>query len=175
MIVTAGKAGAGKSTLVNNFLELTSDAGCKACLGPNSVTTKVDYFDREIHDVKVRVIDMPGFYAADSGVITDKKKYILGELKGVTKKGVDVVFYCINLLHRLENVDYENLDTLHKEFGSDIWEHVIFVFTRTDTVMCEGDDPKILIEEYIEVLQKHLGKKKTIEEWRNMIRRFLSR
>ena len=59
-----------------------------------------------INGVPVRVIDMPGLHAADSGDRTDTSEDIIGDLKGVTGEGVDVVFYCINLLNRLEKVDF---------------------------------------------------------------------
>ena len=159
VIVTAGKAGVGKSTLINNFLELEGEAALKAKPGPKSVTRKVDYCDKEFKGVQVRVIDIPGLHAADSGDRTDTRDDILGDLKGVTEKGVDVVFYCINLLNRLENVDYENMGTLNTAFGSKIWEHVIFVFTRTDSVLHDGSNPEELVGEFIEELHKHLVNK----------------
>ena len=156
VIVTAGKAGVGKSTLINNFLELEGDDVFEARSGPNSVTRRVDFCDKEINGVKVRVVDMPGFHAVDSGVGTDKKEDILGDLKGLTVKGVDVVFYCINLLNRLEHVDNENIDTLITAFGPKILEHVIFVFTHTDVVLYNENSPEELVKEYIEALRKQL-------------------
>ena len=107
VIVTAGKAGVGKSTLINNFLQLEGDNAFEASLGPSSVTTSVDHCDKELSNgVQVRVIDMPGLHAADSGVRMDTSEDILGDLKALTGEGVDVVFYCINLLNLLENVDF---------------------------------------------------------------------
>ena len=166
VIVTAGKSGVGKSTLINNFLQLEGDAAFKARLGPKSVTGKVNYCDREVNGIQVRLIDMPGLHAADSGDKTDANEDILGDLKGVTtydtEKGVDVVFYCINLLSRLENVDFENMVTLTQAFGSKIWEHVIFVFTRTDSVLSDGGNLKDLVEDYIETLQNQLVERRGV-------------
>ena len=162
VIITAGKAGVGKSTLINNFLQLEGDARLEARLDPNSVTRTVAYCDKEINGIQVRVIDMPGLHAADSGDGTDTSEDILGDLKGVTGKGVDVVFYCFNLLNRLENLDFENLDKFTKVFGSTIWEHVIFVFTHMDFVVFTGSNPKEVVERHIEALSNYLVEKRKV-------------
>ena len=162
MIVTAGKAGVGKSTLINNFLQLEGDAAFEARLDPNSVTATVTHTDRVINGVQVRMIDVPGLHAADSDDMD-----IIGDLKGITSykdvaKGVDVIFYCINLLSRLDKIDYENMDTLTNIFGSEIWEHAIFVFTYTDVVLSNGSSLEELIGNYIEALQNHLVEKRKV-------------
>ena len=166
VIVTAGKAGVGKSTLINNFLQLEGEAAFEARSGPSSVTTSVDHRDKEINGIQIRVIDMPGLHAADSGDRTDTSEDILGDLNGVTtyntENGVDVVFYCINLLNRLENVDYENIDTLTKVFGSRIWEHVIFMFTHTDLALLNEIRLEELVERYTEALRNHLVEKRGV-------------
>ena len=158
VIVTAGKAGIGKSTLINNFLQLVGDAVFEARPGPNSVTRRVDFCDREINGIQVRVVDMPGFNAADTGVVTDTREDIILDLQAVTEEGegVDVVFYCISLMNRLENVDYENINTLITVFGSNILEHFIFVFTYTDHVLFDGSSPEESVEEYIRALRSEL-------------------
>ena len=163
VIVTAGKAGVGKSTLVNNFLQLEGDAAFKTSFDPASVTTAVDHCDKEINGVKVRVIDMPGLHAVDSGDRTDKITDILGDLKGVTEKGADVVFYCVSLLNRLENVDYQNMDTLTKAFGSKIWERIIFVFTFADVVVRNGGCLDQVVGRFIEELHQQLVVKRKVD------------
>ena len=162
VIVTAGKAGIGKSTLINNFLQLEGDAAFEARLDPHSVTTGVNHSDRVINGVQVRVIDMPGLHAADSGNRTDTSGDILGDLKALTGKGADVVFYCFNLLNRLENVDFENLDTLTQAFGSEIWNNVIFVFTYTDFAILNGSNPEELVGNFVEALKSHLVEKRKV-------------
>ena len=162
VIVTAGKAGVGKSTLINNFLELEGDAAFEARLDPHSVTTTVDHCDRVINGVQIRLIDMPGLHPVDLEHRVDKKENIIGDLKGLVDKGVDVVFYCFNLLNRLENVDLENLDTLTQVFGSEIWNRAIFVFTYTDVVMSNGSSPEELVGKYIEALRNHLVVKRKV-------------
>ena len=162
VIVTAGKSGVGKSTLINNFLQLEGEAAFEARSGPSSVTTSVQHCDREVNGIKVHVIDMPALHAADSGDRTNTSEDVLHDFKALAMEGVDVVFYCFYLLNRLENVDIENMDTLTKAFGPKIWENVIFVFTHTDMVLLNGSNLEELVEKYIEALRNHLVEKKKV-------------
>ena len=158
VIVTAGKSGSGKSTLINNFLQLKGDDVLEARMDPDPVTTKVKHCDKEINQkeingVKVRVIDMPGLHAPGT---SGKTKNILRDLKAATGEGADVVFYCIKLDDRIETVDYQNMDTLTKAFGPQIWKHVIIVFTRTDYVLFKKSNPEELIDQHIKKLKEYL-------------------
>ena len=165
VIVTVGKTGVGKSTLLNNFLQLEGDTAFKARKGPKPVTEKVAHSVKEINGVQVRVIDMPGLHAPDS----EHKFVDIGDLKGITTyddtaKGVDVVFYCVNLNDRLQNADYDCLDTLMKAFGLKIWEHVIFVFTHTDETVQDGSSTEELVGEFIKIIHEYL-----VAKWENHV------
>ena len=128
--VTAGKSGVGKSTLINTFLQLEGPEACQSRLQATSVTDSVAPHDRNINGVNVRVIDMPGLHADDHD--KEKARKTLAELNALTEGKADVVFYCVNILNRLDKIDWENIDTLTHTFGKGIWNHAVVVFTWTD-------------------------------------------
>lgn len=65
VFVTAGKAGVGKSTLINNFLGLKGEKAAKAKRSAGSVTTEVKCHKEEVHGITVRIVDTPGLESAD--------------------------------------------------------------------------------------------------------------
>lgn len=157
VMITSGKSGVGKSTLMNNFLRLEGNEVRITSLQPTSVTQNVDYYDKEINGVNVRVVDMPGLHAAEHD--KDECAGILGELKAVTKGSADVVFFCVNLVGRLDKVDRDNIDTLTRAFGTEIWKHVIFTFTWADIALYNGYSLEELVDKFIEEIHKYLVRK----------------
>lgn len=154
MIVTAGKAGAGKSTLINTFLNLHGSGTSKARLQPTSVTQKIESYDGVVNNVNIRVIDIPGLNAQQHK--QDEAAAILGELSAFTQGNADVVFYCMSLISKIQKVDWENINTLTKVFGSSIWNHVIFVFTWADIALINGSQIEGLVEEFVEAIRLEL-------------------
>lgn len=160
VIVTAGKSGVGKSTLINHFLQLEGDQAIKTRLQPGSVTKTVDYFDHEINGVQVRVVDMPGLHASDQEDGEDTG--LVAELNALTKGKADVLFYCMSLVSRADKIDWENIDTLTKAFGKEIWEHAIFVFTWADIALQTGSNLEELVEEFVKTIHGHLVEKRKV-------------
>ena len=161
VIVTAGKSGAGKSTLINTFLGLEGEEASVNSLQPTSVTQDLKFYEKEINGVNVRVVDMPGLHTTDHD--SDESKNIIGELSAMTDGRADVVFFCINILNRIDRVDLENIDTLTRAFGTEIWEHVIFVFTWADIALYNGYSLEELVDKFIEEIHKHLVVKQKVE------------
>lgn len=160
VIVTAGKSGVGKSHFLNTFLRLEEDRCFESQMQPGAVTSGVKYCDEELHGVNVRVVDMPGLHSIDH----DKVEVggLIGELSAVTKGGVDVVFFCMNLTSRIDIVDLKNLETLNKAFGTRIWEHVVFIFTRADTALHDGYSLEQLLEKFIAKIHEELVVKRKL-------------
>ena len=157
VIVTAGKSGAGKSTLINTFLGLEGEEAIVNSLQPTSVTQDLKFYEKEINGVNVRVIDMPGLHATDHD--SDKSENIIVELVAMTDGRADVVFFCMNILNRIDKVDLENIDTLTKAFGTEIWKHVIIVFTWADIALYNGKNLEELVDKFIKEIHKHLDVK----------------
>lgn len=157
VIVTAGKSGVGKSTLINNFFRLTGDGASEARMQPTSVTHSVKAYNEVVHDVNVRVVDTPGLFAVDNNQADDKA--IIRQLNDLTKGKADVVFYCMNVTNRIDKVDLENIDILTNSFGKEIWEHTIFVFTHADIAQLQGYNLEELVEKFVETIEQQLKKR----------------
>ena len=82
VLVVAGKAGVGKSTVINNLLGLKGEEAAKAKPSARSVTTNVDYYEEVVHGITVHIIDTPGLEAID---LNSKKEQ--EQLKGSVEKG----------------------------------------------------------------------------------------
>ena len=157
VIITAGKSGVGKSTLINNFFGLSGDGACEVRMQPTSVTQGVRAYDAVVHDVNVRVVDTPGLFALDNDQIKDKA--IIGELNKLTEGKADVVFYCMNISTRIDIVDLKNIEILTKSFGKEIWKHTVFVFTHADTAQREGYNLEELVQDFIKTIEEQFKKR----------------
>lgn len=168
VVLPVGKSGAGKTTLINTFFELTGYKAFRASMGASPVTKAVDYCDKDVKGVKVRLIDMPGLHdsAPDARQRVAVPRNIMASLKVVTGKGLDVVFFCISLTNRHENINWKIIDTLTTLFGKQVWSHVIFIFTFADFVEYQGKDALKLAEGYIPDLTTYLRKKGVNQEIR---------
>ena len=166
VIVTAGKSGVGKSTFINTFLGLEGEEVSVNSLQPTSVTQDLNVYEKEINGVNVRVIDMPGLHATDHD--SDESEIIIRELSAMTDGRADVVFFCMNILNRIDKVDLENIDTLTKAFGTEIWKHVIFVFTWADIALYGGNNLEKLVDKFIKEIHKHLVVKQVEVEIRSI-------
>ena len=167
VIITAGKSGVGKSTLINTFLGLEGDEASPARIQPKSVTGSISTYDKVMNDVSVRVIDIPGLHAYDHE--QGKEKTVLVELNKLTEGQADVLFYCFNITTRLDRIDFDNISTLTRVFGSGIWDHAIFVFTWADIVIHNGSNLEEVVDDYAKSLQAELvGNRKFKTEIRSI-------
>ena len=114
-LVTAGRSGVGKSTLIGNMLRLEGDVAPVHEHGPSSTTTEVKVWASTVRDVKVRIIDTPGLVAAD----VDELKSIAALQKESGGKA-DMLLYCISLLpnSKIDQTDEKIIMPLEMTYGS---------------------------------------------------------
>ena len=155
VLVTAGRAGVGKSTLINNLLGLKGEEAAKAKRSARSVTKNVDYYEEEVHGITVRIIDTPGLEAQDLNRKEEQEQ--LATLSLLADEKVDLLLYCISLAGRFQKDDQRIVDKLTKAFGGEIWRHTILVFTRGDTELTDDEEEnRELLEEFTEEFEKAL-------------------
>ncbi len=150
-LVTTGRSGAGKSTIIQNMLQLKHQATKSS---PSAITKKVQsYTSNSVEGVIM--IDMPSL--SESHI--DKAKVML-DLQTTTKGEADMLLYCVSLLpdSKVDEQDKEIIKVLTESFGSKIWNHAVLVLTFANAVMAVNQDQRIekLVQHYAEEFQSVL-------------------
>lgn len=132
VLVTAGKSGTGKSTLVNNILGLEGDEAAHEDCSPNPVTTKVKKYKKVVNEVTVEIVDTPGFEAGSDS----NEEEIVKQMSLITGGKVDFILYCISVVaSRFDNAEERIIERLNKAFSNKIWERTILVLTHADNIV----------------------------------------
>ena len=155
VIVTAGKPGVGKSTLINNLLGLKGEQAAKAKGGAKPVTKFVDHYDGKKYEITVRIFDTPGLEATGS---SEQEQKTLATLSVLTR--VDLMLYCISLAGgRISGDDQRVVEKLTQTLGREIWRHTILVLTHGDTELSGGStsEYKEAVESFTEVFGELLN------------------
>lgn len=151
-IVISGQGGIGKSSLINNFLDL--EVGAKTAKRAKAVTKAVNQYPKVKNGVQVIIFDTPGL--CDTEIPKEKTLEDIGK---VTEGEVDLLYYCVNLrIGRLNEGDVDAFMLLSEIFGKELWENVVFVFTFANEE-CGSDDYFENIETLEEVTRDALVKK----------------
>ena len=146
VVVTAGKSGVGKSTMINNFLELEGSDACPTGDDAGPTTTDVMVCQKTRHGIQLTLIDTPGFGDLDSDTTT-----ILKELSTKTQQKADVLLYCASLhpTSRFNATDVEIIKAFDNAYGSEIWKRTILILTFANERSSKSeDDYKKLIDGY---------------------------
>ena len=157
VVVAIGRGGVGKSTLINNLLQLEKNdkQHCAEGKFASAETRKVEVRIKKKEDVEVHIVDTPGL-----GAILDKiePKCVIEELAKKTNKEVDFLFYCISLHVRPDNTDLKIVQLLTTVYGPAVWERAFLVLTFAN--QCEKDDYETKIQSYADKFSTILGKAK---------------
>ena len=141
-IMVCGKAGIGKSTLLNILL---GTKGKFFVNGPGGVgddcmeagTKDLISVSDTIHGVEVTMYDTPGLQSDPSD------KDLIASMASV-KDSVDLVLFCIDGVTTRWTAEAETVRKLHATFGNEFWMNAIFVLTRSNmsqrNLADEGDD-----------------------------------
>lgn len=150
-LVTAGKSGSGKSSLIANMLGLEGENAPKINHSPSSVSMEVEIFERQVNGITLRIIDTPGLGASDV-----EEARIISQLQTATQGKADMLLYCVSMLptSKIDKPDKEIVKKLTYAFGEDCWKRAILVFTFAN--MVKRAKHKAVIEQYSEKFQEIL-------------------
>ena len=150
-LVTAGKSGSGKSSLIASMLGLEGENAPKINHSPSSVSVEVEIFERQINGITLRIVDTPGMGASDV-----EEAGIISELQKATQGKADMLLYCVSMLptSKIDKPDTEIIKKLTYAFGEDCWKQSILVFTFAN--MVKKAKHKMVIEKYSEKFQEIL-------------------
>ncbi|XP_057538556.1 translocase of chloroplast 90, chloroplastic [Amaranthus tricolor] len=134
-ILVLGKTGVGKSATINTLFNQTK-ARTNA-FKPS--TDRIQEVTGSVNDIKITVIDTPGFWPSSSRNMRRNKKIMLSIKKYVKKNPPDVVLY----LERLDTMskgynDFPLLRLMTEVFGSALWFNTILVMTNAGSAPPEG-------------------------------------
>ncbi|RLN00406.1 hypothetical protein C2845_PM06G06880 [Panicum miliaceum] len=133
-ILVLGKTGVGKSATINSIFgedKSKTDAFSLA-------TTSVQEYFGDVHGIKIRIIDTPGFQASVMDQGSNRK--ILTAIKKYTKKcSPDIIVY----VDRLDSLSHDFNDlpllkTITSVLGSSVWFNAIVALTHAASAPPEG-------------------------------------
>jgi GTP-binding protein EngB required for normal cell division len=141
-LVVVGKAGQGKSTLVNNLLNITEGDEDAAEVGDEGLTkTKhVRVYSRKRDGAVVNVWDTPGLFDESNAA----QAKILSELSVATGQKADLVLMCIAYARniRVDDSHGKVMGLLTEVYGKHFWDHALFVMTLVNEVSNRQDKGK---------------------------------
>ena len=155
VLVTAGRAGVGKSTLINNFLlGLKREKAAEAKRSARSVTKNVHYYEEEVHGITLCIINTPGLESRD----LTREQEALTTLSELTNNKPDLLLYCISLVGGYKDKDDHIVARLTDAFGGEIWRHAILVLTHGDELEDDEEENRELLNKFTEEFEKSLEK-----------------
>ena len=165
-VMVCGLGGAGKSTLVNNLLQLEDDSEqAKAGKHGKATTLVVSKHEKTTKSgIKVCFFDTPGL---DDPELDDDE--IVARMEKETGKRLDIVFYCLSLAGpaRVQGGDVKAMKLLTQAFGSRIWKKTVIVLTfanRIEKDMVSKEQYNEVIKNITETIRNVLTKKALVKE-----------
>ena len=139
------------------MLGLTGKKAAKSEPSPDSVTKFVDYFDKEVHGINVRIIDTPGLEAKD--LTSKEEQEALATLSILSDGKADIMLYCMKLTDRADDIDERIVQKLTRAFGEKIWRHTVLVLTFGDAVLDQNEEcNKSTLEKFTSKFEEILKK-----------------
>ena len=130
-IITIGKTGAGKSSLVRDLLGLESTRKPSSRAGIKPVTTAIEHYEIAFgDDMVVKIYDTPGLFNVCGGSYESET---LREISEICTNDVDgVLLICIEMHQRVDKTTLETLARIHRRHGKEIWGSAVIVLTKAD-------------------------------------------
>ena len=159
LIMTVGRSGAGKSTIINTLLDLEENQKAYVAYSGKSVTTKVEKYIKKRNGVDVHIIDTPGLAAVDRS--KDDGRQTVAEIIAKTDGKADVLLFCCSVASKIDDTEVKVISALTKAFGSQIWEKTVLVLTFCNFIGPRGPfkgELKKTATEYVEQFNLALKK-----------------
>ena len=145
-----GRTGVGKSSTVNTLLgEKVAETG-----DFEATTFEVKYYKSRIKDVKYTIVDTPGLCddREDKGNDIAYLKKIRSKVKQI-----DSVWFATPLSEkRVRSDEKYGIKVISEQFGIEIWEHAVIVFTFSDYITRE--EYSRTLQTRTELLRKEIAK-----------------
>ena len=147
----------GKSTLVNNFLDLDRKSKTECAeegFTGRATTQAVRKHTGSKHGIEVIAYDTPGLQDLR---LRDEK--IITELVDTTDSMLDVCLYCASLETRISNDDKRICSLLTNAFKPTLWKKAIFVLTFANSEKLANDYKTIVdnLKDDLELCLKNAG------------------
>ena len=141
--LVAGRGGVGKSSLINNLLELNRTDGASEGFTGGATTQAVGRYTSSKHGIEVIAYDTPGFHDLQL-----KDEDIIAELVDKTGSMVDVCLYCASLETRICQEDKKICSLLTMAFNEKLWQTAIFVLTFANSERITRSNYETTVERY---------------------------
>lgn len=129
-VVTVGKTGSGKSSLVRELLGVDSAEPRRPCVksGLQAGSTEPAPYENKLLGYKI--IDTPGLLNVHLGNYNQATVNVVEQIVKGSVPGVLLV--CIEMHSRLDVSTMQVLALLHNKHGEKMWDHVVIALTRAD-------------------------------------------
>ena len=131
-VLVCGLGGVGKSTLINNLLQLKGEDKLIAAKRGRATTTAICQCERETKSgIKVCLFDTPGLGDAQ---LSDKETIAM--MISETNRQLDIAFYCIALdgSARVQHGDVLAIKIMTEAFTRKIWKRSVIVLTKANVL-----------------------------------------